>query len=360
MKHETKKIIVSSIISAITTLVVGLIILYFTKSFDTSLEKKAEILIEKELKSQSDTNENLSINYMRLFGCYRIGMVLNNIENHLGGGYSSNELESFMTYWNNCFKDAMIVKSEVLLQLYDNDSTIYTNKNTNYNITSFNCPDQNKINYSKLVKIACKNDSIASICANFIYDYLISDIDKSKNNLFNRFINNSDEIDDWGENEKDLFCQYYEKYHNSHDYSSEEIWMRYLNCTNNIGYLILIIENTSKCVLNDVVFKYNYYPQKFNSYKDINDTNLFSMMDTNIIYSKTIPYLKPEQKLIWLVSIYEIDNKGYPKKYISSIIHPCSISYRIKGKKLNISESIRLPLKDYAQKVFMPYGWYCQ
>jgi hypothetical protein len=75
---------------------------------------------------------------------------------------------------------------------------------------------------------------------------------------------------------------------------------------------------------------------------------------------KILPILKPGEKILWLLSIYEKDSRGYPDNYLSSIVQPIAVKFNVSQEKSKYLLNIRAPLKDDAIKVNLPFGWYAQ
>ncbi len=153
----------------------------------------------------------------------------------------------------------------------------------------------------------------------------------------------------------------------------------------NIGFLFLIIENTSNELMTNVEFNFKEKSQQKFTLFESPDSELSIPEIQQLIPAKGrneliaeigsaksqlselsespekalfMPKIKPNQSLIWLLGYYLKDEKDYPTTFLSDITMPISITYTLKNKL--ITEDIRKPKKDQAIKIELPNGWYGQ
>jgi hypothetical protein len=335
-------------------LIASFLILIITPLFDPISSENINSKSFQVNDSITVPSDIIDINYMRLFGCNQVTML-----NQPSEAYPtvSKEFKVFMNWWQETFGKDLPIRSEVYEQLYvfdqDQSANLLEVENLGYQYE----------NEYELIRLSCQEDSLAKIFADFYYDYLIdSDTLSNQNNKFDKTCDYADQkgIDRDGFTEYLWFELYAKVYLKMKKYQINEIWNHFLNCTNNIGYVFLILENNSQYDLINLKFNYYLYKRNFTNPTIVNDTNIENLIDRHKIKTKIIPHIKPNQKIIWLISIYFKDNKGYPKKYISNVILPINVTYQKKGEINKITQNIRLPLKDSAYKVSMPYGWFQQ
>lgn len=156
--------------------------------------------------------------------------------------------------------------------------------------------------------------------------------------------------------------------------------------TKNVGFLFLLIENSTENRLDEIDISYKY--EKANAplfkYDSVNHSNIDSLKESKVkfrshdelkevfgssasfeeklkkneIEKKRLPSLKPGQSIIWLLNVYLKDDKGYPSSNLLDVTKPISVTYKI--EETTITEEIREPLKDKALKITLPNGWYYQ
>jgi hypothetical protein len=126
-----------------------------------------------------------------------------------------------------------------------------------------------------------------------------------------------------------------------------------------IGFLSIIIENTSGATLRSLQFHYLEVVKTaplalpFDDAHTIEDA-LAAAQDQQL----TLPELKPGGSVLWLLAIYRKDDRGFPESYASSVTRPIRVDFTQAGRTKSVT--IRKPLLDKAVTVAVPYGWYMQ
>lgn len=161
-----------------------------------------------------------------------------------------------------------------------------------------------------------------------------------------------------------------EKYMRMHKYIEKQ--------SQNIGFLFLIIENTTDKIFEDVTINYKDYSNKNKAHRDNNiqygcsydkiDTSKFpsaseaeaALLGEANEKHKTLYQLKPKDSIMLILEIYIKDKQGYPQKYISDITKPISLTYREATSNTKTALDIRGPLRDQAAQILVPLGWYGQ
>lgn len=126
--------------------------------------------------------------------------------------------------------------------------------------------------------------------------------------------------------------------------------------TKSVGYLFLVIRNTSGKHLSDVAISYQDIPEPtpVADYLQSLDT------DTRVIGArqKTIAGLKPGQTALLLLTVYAEDGRGFEQKFLDSGILPREVAFKIEGRAQAML--IRSPRREKALVASLPFGWYLQ
>jgi len=158
-----------------------------------------------------------------------------------------------------------------------------------------------------------------------------------------------------------------------------------IEVSKDVGFLFIILENFSDNRLDDLNLYFNHlsnddveilkYPDGESDEVefergiiDLTRTDYLSKLgsakEKEIFLENTqveklfLPKLLSKQSIIWILGIYIKDENGYPLAYISDITKPTKIGYKINGQLFE--ETIRVPAKEMAIKVTLPFGWYGQ
>jgi hypothetical protein len=144
-----------------------------------------------------------------------------------------------------------------------------------------------------------------------------------------------------------------------------------------IGFLFLILSNTTKQTLVDIEISFYEYPNKLkikdwiwadssNLFKlNWPDPRLLALTDTGI--QETADPIESSVKIasaslgesfIWLISIYRADTDGLPLFYLTDVQIPREIYGLINGTKRR--QHLRKPYLLQAARVIVPYGWFGQ
>jgi hypothetical protein len=273
----------------------------------------------------------ISFNYSRLFGGYQVPFLLAETANLFsaesncpGTNYLTGSVNSFWNKWQ--YRDALPLKSRVWKEAVSCDG-----------------PSSNIEQYSsfELLKIANENDSVTR--STFYFS------SGSYRDLYSNEV-----IKVTPGSAKDEY-----EFHSSIKYD-DKIKDKIKFNSRNVGFLILYIENIGNVPLTEITFFYKEFIKTKAKFNLIPAYSVQKDIENEKTKRKILPVLKPNTKLLWLLSIYLKNENGYPNEYISSVILPVRISYKLQGGNESISQIVRKPLKDDAFKIEVPFGWYGQ
>jgi len=153
-----------------------------------------------------------------------------------------------------------------------------------------------------------------------------------------------------------------------------------LSCTDQItktvGFLFLVLENTSPDAVSELQIDYKDMPPNELSIHllddlekvhatSIDETQILGqkieyehMLDAQRTITKFGPFLKPHQQLIWLISVYRTTSDDYEAEFLRSWSLPLRATYKVNGRPQ--SQVIRLPHRRNAIPIALPFGWYQQ
>jgi len=329
-KWHQKATVQSSIAGGILAIIAAFIglIPFFTK--DNENDIKENITEISSTKINSNIVDDFAFNYTRLFGGYQVPFFLSDKEDDCGYAYGLERIlgdtdMEFFQKWE--YADSRKIKNIVYEELFSCD-TIKRAWSGGGIESSFN-----------LLRIANESDTITRKSFYYSsdvfyneYDDIYEDVEKGKKKSGYDFMVSLD----------------------------KEKIDRIIKNSQKIGFLILYIENTTDKTIVDIdleflEFKNNHIYPSFPSSENVE--NEFLNLSPK---SKKLPLLRPKEKLQLMISIYLKNDKGYPMKYISSVVRPLSLRYRIQNTSEYKKQDIRLPLKDKAMKIDIPFGWYWQ
>lgn len=144
-------------------------------------------------------------------------------------------------------------------------------------------------------------------------------------------------------------------------YSTEEVMSALEETSAKVGFLSLIIENTSGTDLHDVYLHFREFEKQT---RVLEKTEESDMVD-KLIEQKPEQYMvigriKTHASLLWLLSVYLKDDNGYPKEYLSGVDLPTRITFRMGSSPIRQNFNVRKPLMEKAAKIAVPFGWYYQ
>jgi hypothetical protein len=313
------------------------------------------INIEKGMSREVHPQPHITINYMRLFGAVQVPWVMGTIYYHNGGiegGNSFDPIDSdlavdeplrrFFSTWK--YRNAKPIKTE----LWDNQ----------YGGGFINLP----------MCISLKGDQKAM-------DYLTV-LDYYHNNYV------GDETDE--EFYKDMIASITKAAERTHSpplskEKRDHMWRYIETKSQHIGFLFLLIENTSNVPINDLRIKYKEFvnmaptrwikpPRCYGC--ECSNTHIDSypkyqivdrcLHDTADEKEKTLYSLSAGESALLLLSVYIRDKDGYPERYISNVMKPTSISFIDPNSQTLSQIAVREPRKEKAAQIPVPFGWFGQ
>lgn len=284
--------------------------------------------------------ENISINYARLFGAYQVPYYLvgnNSVDaTNSPSGITfimNNEVKKFFETWE--YANAIPVLTPAFKELFD-------------------ASDENVPPGRRYMIKANNADSVGVLYVRFCEDDKSFDVAK-------RYILKSypdyNEEDIEGLSEVEWFYYYLKAKYSS--VVPKDVISRVELNSDKVGYLVLYLENINDETIFDVAIE-----SKIVRLNELDKEMAANVVEQGLaqapIANTTIPIIKSHQKILLLLCVYMKDSSGYPLYYLSSVMRPQKISYRIKGSGERIEQIIREPLKDKAAKFYMPMGWYAQ
>lgn len=79
--------------------------------------------------------------------------------------------------------------------------------------------------------------------------------------------------------------------------------------------------------------------------------------DDVVTETKVVDEMPGNGTFLWLVSAYVRDSSGYPLEYIATVSQPVAISYKLRPGGSIHRGLVRRPLYDKAAKIPLPFGW---
>jgi hypothetical protein len=141
--------------------------------------------------------------------------------------------------------------------------------------------------------------------------------------------------------------------------------------TEDVGFLFVILSNTSSTELSDIDFHYEEYINSFKPVKeDLNhwkrkpNPDLLGLKDTALNRAEQksdmlkLASLKPGASVIWLLCIYKKKPNGLPRTYLTNVFVPSRVTFTNNG--LICQDSLRKPFGLQAARVAIPFGWQSQ
>jgi hypothetical protein len=148
------------------------------------------------------------------------------------------------------------------------------------------------------------------------------------------------------------------------------------NISSRIGFLFLVLENTSADPLADVQLEYKHFERdevmasvldeiEASGAENLDKLSKLANRSKSIqairnhpTVKKFGPFLKPGEQLIWLSSVYRARADHFEERFLRPWDMPTRIGYAVRGKRQ--TEDIRLPRRHNTVPVAMPFGWYQQ
>jgi hypothetical protein len=142
-------------------------------------------------------------------------------------------------------------------------------------------------------------------------------------------------------------------------YSESEVLTAVRKRSLEIGFLAVIVENTSGSMLRDLKFQFRQWrkPSELNLPFEKADVVEHQLSQANE-ETLSLPGIRAHASVLWLLSVYRKDAHGFPESYVSSVIRPTQVSFLSQGQRITVP--IRKPLLDKALTVSVPYGWFYQ
>lgn len=142
--------------------------------------------------------------------------------------------------------------------------------------------------------------------------------------------------------------------------------------SDDIGYLFVILTNTSDTEMFDLDFQFDLYtnPYKlgkinFNKFLSKPVADKVALTDEQITAGKNLSAqniklasLKPGKSFIWLLCIYKKKLNGMPGVYMTDVTVPKKLVYRQSAQPY--LDTIRAPYGEKAARLKVPAGWYSQ
>jgi hypothetical protein len=142
--------------------------------------------------------------------------------------------------------------------------------------------------------------------------------------------------------------------------------------SNDVGFLFLILSNSSNQRITDITLYFDEFKnplllQEAGSFKEIiqkPDPANFALRETELDkapHTKAVLKLAsmgPTDSLIWLLSVYRKDADGLPDFYLTDVIRPSQVTFFNNGSEA--SEVIRAPYGLDAARIPVPSGWFHQ
>lgn len=140
-----------------------------------------------------------------------------------------------------------------------------------------------------------------------------------------------------------------------------------------IGYLFLVLQNTSGEILRDVDMTWIEYTnplrrRDFGAGGDsvlgtlswpeprvraLTDARIDSMAGKRS--TRSIASIAPGDSFIWLLAVYRAKRNGLPEFYITNVYTPVETTYTVGGSR--VTAAVRAPYLERAERVLVPYGW---
>ncbi len=281
----------------------------------------------------------ISVTYMRLFGAFQGPFILDNFD-HKGpfeeeidfginqltqSGPPYNDLvEFFNNDWE--YKNSRLINSRPWSEIKEAHSSVYV-------------PDY-------LLKLGSTDCKPCKQYYGFQPDHEKSGIWSIPNNHFDYSGMTQEEVHQFG--------------HLAFpgQYSTKEVLDALKERSKKVGFLCLILENSSDKEISDVKLNYKEF-QKGNIFSNVVPYNLAQRrLKREKIQQKIYSTLKPKESFFILLSCYVADKNGFPSNYITSLDQVISIDYTQNGMQKNMK--IREQYREKAIRKNIPFGWYNQ
>lgn len=151
-------------------------------------------------------------------------------------------------------------------------------------------------------------------------------------------------------------------------FSGEELGVQ----SNDIGYLFLILTNTTESEISDInVLVKEFYnrlkieKKNYSIFKTRSNPKVHALTDDSIRVTKNyvadtlmIASLKPQKSIIWFLGAYKKNENSLPDFYLTNVVMPQKIIYRA-GPEIYY-DTVRQPYGIKAARLYVPNGWYNQ
>lgn len=128
----------------------------------------------------------------------------------------------------------------------------------------------------------------------------------------------------------------------------------------NVGFLVLYLQNTADRSVADLDIYYTEYDHNNELGAPVDASVVEARLAGGAEFSKRVPLLQSGGQVLLLLAAYIRNEDGYPAEYLTSVTRPTRLSYRMQGSRETLNQDVRLPLRDKAAKVEIPFGWYWQ
>jgi len=153
-----------------------------------------------------------------------------------------------------------------------------------------------------------------------------------------------------------------------------------------VGFFFLVIKNTSPGTLKNLELREktstlpNVFTTVYDPYRDGGSDSYVRPLDISQSFqellrtppvvqnsldkastnSLIVPRLEPGDSILWLLAIYQKDKDGFPRAYVGDVIEPISCTYTTESDGTLHEVPIRQPLMHKAAKILLPLGWHSQ
>lgn len=141
-------------------------------------------------------------------------------------------------------------------------------------------------------------------------------------------------------------------------YPLREVFRGVREKSNQVGFLLAILENATEDQLNNVEIEYQEYIRASLN-EPLSDS---ALVDREILErpqrSMKYPLLRAGESFFLPIAVYVADQHGFPSQYIASKMVLRKVKYEIAGSKS--ADVIRGPNRESAARIEIPFGWYNQ
>lgn len=129
----------------------------------------------------------------------------------------------------------------------------------------------------------------------------------------------------------------------------------------NVGFLFIVVENSSRYTLTNVYIDYEVFYQNdtqdlFWENLDLDGDELIDDMEKT--RTQRLPDMSPGEQFLILSSIYAAGDDNFERFQLTPLELPLAINYKTEGR--DQMERIRLPRRRAVFPIPMPLGWYRQ